>query len=78
MASPSATPLGQAPMSDELDLSESAAGEEDPGASIDMTPTPPGTGKDVCPDCGGNGRSASGICPTCRGTGKASSGTGDA
>lgn len=30
------TPLGSAPGSDEIDLGESVAGEEDPGASIDM------------------------------------------
>jgi hypothetical protein len=107
----SATPLGQAPMSDELDLTQSAAGEEDPGASIDMTTRSspgrsdqpaggrgdqprsaqrpmspgdeapvgtPGTGEDVCPACGGSGRSASGLCPTCQGTGRVTVGIGGA
>ncbi len=33
----SAAPLGAAPTSDELDLAQSVAGEEDPGASVDLT-----------------------------------------
>ena len=67
-----------------IDLTESAAGEEDPGASLDVTISPgdeppPGTpGEDVCPSCGGSGRSASGECPVCRGTGKVTSGIGGA
>ena len=44
------------------DLEESAAGEEDPGAALDL----PG----VCPDCGGSGKIAGNECPTCHGTGK--------
>jgi len=32
-----AGPLGTAPMSDDIDLAESVAGEEDPGASIDLS-----------------------------------------
>jgi hypothetical protein len=32
-----ARPLGEAPMSDDIDLSQSVAGEEDPGASIDLS-----------------------------------------
>jgi hypothetical protein len=107
-----AGPLGGAPTSDEIDLGESVAGEEDPGASIDMAaePTPPGksdqpagqgrseptfpaktmapgdeappgtpgTGEDVCPDCGGTGQKAGGTCPTCLGTGKVTVGIGGA
>lgn len=69
-----------------IDLTESAAGEEDPGASIDMSISPgdeavpgtPGTGEDVCPSCGGSGRRASGICPVCQGTGKVTAGIGGA
>ena len=30
----------------------------------------PGTGEDVCPECGGSGRTARGACPNCAGTGK--------
>ena len=69
-----------------IDLSESVAGEEDPGASVDMPISPgdeappgtPGTGEDVCPNCGGSGRSATGECPVCKGTGKVTSGIGGA
>jgi hypothetical protein len=80
----------------DIDLAESVAGEEDPGASIDMTtkqPSPtaermspgdeapagtPGTGEDVCPDCGGTGQRAGRECPTCQGTGKVTVGIGGA
>lgn len=89
-------------MSDELDLAQSVAGEEDPGAAIDMPAAAaspgeqpsaaqapmspgdeapagtPGTGEDVCPSCGGSGRSASGACPVCQGTGKVTVGIGGA
>ena len=60
-----------------VDLSESVAGEEDPGASLDLPPPPPGslpegaTGK--CIPCGGSGKLAAGPCPDCRGTGKSAS-----
>jgi hypothetical protein len=107
-----ATPLGTPAGGEELDLSQSVAGEEDPGASIDlavaaaspgrsdqpagprgsqpsgaqapMSPGDeapagtPGTGEDVCPSCGGSGRSASGACPVCQGTGKVTVGIGGA
>ena len=39
---PAAAPLGEAPMSDELDLAQSVAGEEDPGASLDLAAAGPG------------------------------------
>lgn len=60
------------------------AGEEDPGASIDLVSGPahppmapgdeappgtPGTGEDVCPRCGGSGRIGETDCPDCAGTG---------
>jgi hypothetical protein len=107
-----AGPLGEAPMSDDLDLAQSAAGEEDPGASIDMAAAAakpgrsdqpagpradrpsgaqapmspgdeapagtPGTGEDVCPNCGGSGRAADRACPVCGGTGKVTVGIGGA
>jgi hypothetical protein len=107
-----AGPLGEAPLSDELDLAQSAAGEEDPGASIDMAAAAaasaksdqpagrrgdqsssarkpmspgdeapagtPGTGEDVCPNCGGSGRAADRACPVCGGTGKVTVGIGGA
>ena len=77
-------------MAKPLDLTESVAGEEDPGASIDMATgaqapmSPgdqaaagtPGTGENVCPQCGGSGKTASGPCPTCQGTGKVTVGVG--
>jgi DnaJ-class molecular chaperone len=112
MAKVSAGPLGEAPMSDDIDLAESVAGEEDPGASIDLAAAAaapgrsdqpagkrsdqpsggqaamspgdeapagtPGTGEDVCPNCGGSGRAASGACPMCGGTGKVIVGIGGA
>jgi hypothetical protein len=107
-----AGPLGEAPMSDDLDLAQSAAGEEDPGASIDVDAAAarpgksdqpagqragqpsgpqapmsrgdeapagtPGTGEDVCPSCGGSGRTAKGSCAVCGGTGRVTVGIGGA
>jgi hypothetical protein len=79
-----AGPLGEAPMSDELDLAQSVAGEEDPGASVDLTVahTSPGKADQPpgrrCPDCDGSGQRASGICTTCQGTGKVTVGTSGA
>jgi DnaJ-class molecular chaperone len=94
---------------DSIDLGESVAGEEDPGASIDLDqrasaksdqpttggrqpsgaqapmspgdeapPGTPGTGEDICPDCGGTGKRAGRECPTCQGTGKVTVGIGGA
>jgi hypothetical protein len=63
---------------------ESVAGEEDPGASIDMSPGDeapagtPGTGDAVCPVCGGSGRQAGGTCPNCQGTGRVTQAVGGA
>jgi hypothetical protein len=80
-------------MNKPLDLQESVAGEEDPGASIDIDqraaqapmspgdeapPGTPGTGEDICPDCGGTGKRAGRECPTCQGTGKVTVGIGGA
>jgi hypothetical protein len=106
---PSSTP---AKPGDPLDLQTSVAGEEDPGASIDlavprgtegrsdqpagqgpgqpsaaqvpMAPGDeapvgtPGTGEDVCPQCGGSGRAGASSCPYCQGTGKVNVGIGGA
>jgi len=84
--------------------SQSVAGEEDPGASLDMAPgapaggaqgtvsTPantlnpgdeapagtPGTGENLCRECGGSGRIGSGPCPSCGGTGIVTVGVGGA
>lgn len=70
-------------------FSESVAGEEDPGASVDLVQPPPmqpgdeappgvpGTGETVCRLCGGSGRSKGGeTCPECGGTGKVNVGVG--
>jgi hypothetical protein len=75
--------LDGAPGAKPLDLAESVAGEEDPGAAIDLpmaaaAPGTPGTGEDVCPRCGGSGKLAGGDCPVCQGTGKVTVGTGGA
>ncbi|MBA3772534.1 MAG: hypothetical protein H0X13_08650 [Ramlibacter sp.] len=67
-----------------IDLAESVAGEEDPGASIDLTVLPgnqlpggaPGPGDNLCPNCGGSGHAAEGDCPVCLGTGKVTVGIG--
>jgi len=60
---------------------ESVAGEEDPGASIEIganepPKAPPGSGEDVCSACGGSGRQAGGACALCQGTGRVSTGRG--
>jgi DnaJ-class molecular chaperone len=65
--------------------SESAAGEEDPGASIDFGTADaagvaartaagaeqPAAGDGRCPACGGSGKVAGITCRQCEGTGKA-------
>jgi hypothetical protein len=76
-----------------IDLTTSVAGEEDPGASIDLdvhrtqAPMAPGdeapagtpsTGENVCPQCGGTGRIGASACPNCQGTGKVIVGIGGA
>ena len=74
-----------------IDLTTSVAGEEDPGASIDLAiektplspghqakPGTPGTGETVCPRCGGSGQLGASPCPECDGTGKVIQGIGGA
>ena len=94
---------------DPLDFATSVAGEEDPGASVDLAASPgrsdqpagqgpkqpsgpqapmspgdeappgtPGTGENVCPRCGGNGKLGASACPECEGTGKVNVGIGGA
>jgi hypothetical protein len=68
--------------------SESVAGEEDPGAAVDPAARrpgdeapagTPGTGENICRECGGRGVTASGQpCPTCKGTGRVTVGIGGA
>jgi hypothetical protein len=38
----------------------------------------PGTGENICPECGGSGRIAAGPCPSCGGTGIVTVGIGGA
>lgn len=72
MAAPS-TPNTPSPAPS--DLFQSAAGEEDPGSSLDSAARlpvarAPVAGADVCPKCMGLGKLASGTCPDCHGSGK--------
>ncbi len=41
-------------------------------------PGTPGTGEDVCPECGGSGRRDGDACPSCEGTGRVVRGVGGA
>ena len=59
---------------DPIDLANSVAGEEDPGASLDV----PGTSEGVCARCGGTGRLGASACPECEGTGRVTKGVGGA
>ena len=68
-------------MSTNIDLNESVAGEEDPGAGIELPVTPhsrpagtaspeiPGAEAQACPRCGGSGSIGRTPCPDCQGTG---------
>ncbi len=76
-------PAGHSPASspsagEPLDLATSVAGEEDPGASIDMVPAAPAATRDtahnVCLSCGGTGLFQGMGCPECEGTGKVAAG----
>ena len=85
---PPTTPAGSPAAPAPVDLAaESVAGEEDPGAAIDVPGTPmapgdqappgtPGTGEGLCPRCGGTGRIGETECPDCAGTGKIIEGIG--
>ena len=42
----------------------------------DALPGTPGTGENVCPECGGNGKLKGNECPACKGTGKVVEGIG--
>jgi hypothetical protein len=50
---------------------DSAPGDE-------AIPGTPGTGENLCPDCGGTGRIDGKPCPVCDGTGKVVQGIGGA
>ncbi len=81
---------------------KSVAGEEDPGAALDLPASSyarpagsaagtlplnpgdeapagtPGTGENLCRECGGNGRLNGTACAACGGTGKVTTGVGGA
>nr|MBF0682261.1 hypothetical protein [Pseudomonas sp.] len=44
----------------------------------DAAPGTPGTGEDICPECGGSGRNGGEPCGNCGGTGKIIRGVGGA
>lgn len=56
---------------DDPTRSDLAPGDEAP-------PGTPGTGEDVCPECGGSGRRDGDACPSCEGTGRVVRGIGGA
>jgi DnaJ-class molecular chaperone len=58
-------------MDDERDFEGMAPGDEAP-------PGTEGTGEDICPGCGGEGRRDGGECPECGGTGRVVRGVGGA
>lgn len=68
------SPQPPAAPDDPLDLTTSVAGEEDPGASIDLANVPAKTHTGAgaaCPRCAGSGRIGDAACPACGGSGKA-------
>lgn len=67
---------GAAAMSGDAGTSSQAPAPMSPGD--EAPPGTPGTGEDVCPQCGGSGRVADGACPQCQGTGKVTRGIGGA
>jgi hypothetical protein len=86
MANPTRDPSGDHTKRPVDLAAESVAGEEDPGASIDTAMAPadqappgtPGTGENVCPQCGGSGRAGTVVCPACEGRGTVTTGIGGA
>ena len=57
----------------------SQPGRDKPSKPGDEAPPgTPGTGEDLCPKCGGTGRSNGEPCPNCAGTGKITEGIGGA
>ncbi|AMO21743.1 hypothetical protein GCM10027034_01400 [Ramlibacter solisilvae] len=79
MAGKSSRSRGGAPGSDDKERDESVAGEEDPGASLDIAaadaslPTPSGAGPSMSPgDEAPAGTPGAGedLCPDCGGTGR--------
>ena len=68
-------------------MTDSTASDQPAGGQPGTTPMSPGddapegtpgTGEDICPQCGGSGRDGGGSCPNCQGTGKVNVGIGGA
>ena len=57
--------------SDDPTTPEMAPGDE-------ARPGTPGTGEDLCDECGGSGQKDGGTCPACEGTGRVVRGVGGA
>ncbi len=51
---------------------------DDPAPGDEARPGTPGTGEDICPTCGGDGRTDDAECPECEGTGRIIRGIGGA
>jgi rubrerythrin len=58
----------------EADRLQAAGTQINPGD--DAPPGTPGTGEDICPECGGTGRLNDKPCPNCGGTGRINEGIG--
>ena len=50
--------------------------EEPMAPGDDAPPGTPGTGEDICPECGGTGKLNDKPCPNCAGTGRIVEGVG--
>lgn len=71
-------------------MSPTSSDQPTQGGADPLRPTPPmspgdeapagtpGTGEDVCPVCGGSGKSGGSTCTNCSGTGKVTVGVGGA
>lgn len=64
-------PAGQAPRQPSGAQAPMRPGDEAPEGT-------PGTGEDVCPQCGGSGKLGASACPACQGTGRVTVGIGGA
>ncbi|WP_119153154.1 hypothetical protein [Caldimonas tepidiphila] len=53
-------------------------GSQDMNPGDEAPPGTPGTGENLCRNCGGSGRIDGGPCPECQGTGKIVEGIGGA
>jgi hypothetical protein len=62
----------------QTDRSNDAPGTPHSAPGDQAPPGTPGTGEDVCPACGGNGRVGQAVCANCEGTGKVVRGIGGA